>query len=50
MNADEARLALAQYVPFAMLDQIAKTSAILVTEERGDAAVSAAVAWFLKQL
>jgi len=51
MNADEARLALAQYVPFTLLDQIAKSSALLfITAERGDAAVDAAVQWFLKNL
>ena len=51
MNADEARLALAQYLPFTLLDQIPKSSALLfITEERGDAAVDAAVQWFLKNL
>jgi len=51
MNADEARLALAQYVPFTLLDQIPKSSALLfITEERGDAALDAAVQWFLKNL
>ena len=51
MNADEARLALAQYLPFTLLDQIPKSSALLfITDERGDAAVDAAVQWFLKNL
>ena len=51
MNADEARLALAQYLPFTLLDQIPKSSALLfITAERGDAAVDAAVQWFLKNL
>ena len=51
MNADEARLALAQYLPFTLLDQIPNTSALLfITDERGDAAVDAAVQWFLKNL
>ncbi len=51
MNADEARLALAQYLPFTLLDQIPKSSALLyITDERGDAAVDVAVQWFLKNL
>ena len=51
MNADETRLALAEYRPLALLDQIPKTSAVLqITDQQGDAALEAAVQWFLKQL
>jgi hypothetical protein len=50
-NADESRLALAEYVPFSLVDQIPKTTNVLmVTDTQGDAAVDAAVQWFLKQL
>lgn len=51
MNADETRLALAEYRPLALLDQIPKTSAVLqITDQQGDAALEAAVQWFLQQL
>jgi dienelactone hydrolase len=51
MNADETRLALAEYRPLAMLDQIPKTTAVLqITDQQGEAALDAAVQWFLKQL
>jgi len=51
MNTDETRLALAEYRPLALLDQIPKTSAVLqITDQQGDAALEAAVQWFLKQL
>ncbi len=51
MNADETRLAIAEYRPFTLLDQIPKTSAILqITDQQGDAALDAAVQWFLKHL
>lgn len=51
MNADETRLAVAEYRPFALLDQIPKTSAVLqITDQQGDAAIAAAVQWFLKHL
>jgi dienelactone hydrolase len=50
-NADETRLALAEYLPFSLIDQIPKTSAILqITDQEGDAALDAAVQWFLKSL
>ncbi len=51
MNAGETRLAIAEYRPFTLLDQIPKTSAILqITDQQGDAALDAAVQWFLKHL
>ena len=49
-NAVEARLALAEYVPYSLVDQIPKTSAILQTAQQGDAAIDAAVQWYLKNL
>ena len=51
MNADEARLAIAEYRPLALLDQIPKTSAVLqITDQQGEAALAAAVQWFLTNL
>jgi dienelactone hydrolase len=51
MNADESRLAVAEYRPLALLDQIPKTSAVLqIADQQGDAALDAAVQWFLKNL
>lgn len=51
MNADESRLAVAEYRPYSLFDQVAKTTSILqLTDQQGDAAVDAAVQWFLKQL
>lgn len=50
-RTDLVRLALAEYRPLALLDQIPKTSAVLqITDQQGDAALEAAVQWFLKQL
>ena len=50
-NADETRLALAEYLPFSLFDQIPKTTnVLLVTDPQGEAAVDAAIQWFLKQL
>ena len=50
-NADESRLALAEYLPFSLVDQIPKTSALLqITDQQGEAAIEAAAQWFLKQL
>jgi len=49
MNADEAAIALAEYRPFNLTDQIPKTTEILYLDSAKDAA-DAAVNWFLKHL
>lgn len=49
MNADEASIALAEYRPFNLIDQIPKTTQILYLDGVKEAA-DAAAAWFLKQL
>jgi dienelactone hydrolase len=50
-NVDETRLALAEYLPYSLMDQIPKTSAILqITDQQGDAALDVAVQWLLKSL
>ena len=49
MNADEASIALAEYRPFNLMDQIPKTTAILYLDSTKDAA-DAAADWFVKHL
>jgi dienelactone hydrolase len=49
MNHDETALALAEYRPFALVDQIPKTTAILYLDSDKGAA-DAAAAWFVKHL
>ena len=49
MNGDEASIALAEYRPFLLMDQIPKTTPILYLDSAKDAA-QAAADWFVKQL
>ena len=49
MNADEASIALAEYRPFHLMDQLPKTTAILYLDSATDAA-NAAADWFVKHL
>jgi len=49
MNADEASIALAEYRPFNLMDQIPKTTAMLYLDSATDAA-DAAADWFVKHL
>ena len=49
MNADEASIALAEYRPFNLKDQIPKTTEILYLDSAKDAA-DAAVDWFVKHI
>ncbi len=47
MNADEASIALAEYRPFNLMDQIPKTTEILYLDSAKDAA-GAAADWFVE--
>ena len=49
MNGDEASIALAEYRPFHLMDQIPKTTPILYLDSATDAA-DAAADWFLEHL
>ena len=49
MNTEEASIALADYRPFNLMDQIPKTTAILYLDSARDAAAAAAD-WFVKHL